>query len=153
MDKTKKILLIFVFILITVALWFLISQKGKPRQTEPEPTPPSPHIEVKTLGANALKLKKQLTQTEKASGDLVLVKNSGFEIRYLISNDQFIVLVNNAPFETSKQKAQNWFSDRGFAAVDLCLLKISFAAPKEIKPDFSTEDALPAGCNPPVTSQ
>lgn len=148
---SNKVLLVLTTILILIiaaGTWLLISPKNKP----PSAPPALPQIgqEPKLLSVAGTKIKRELTKTAKITGDLILADNPEFKITYLIYNDQFIVNVKAKPFATSKAQAEKWFADKGFGTGDLCLLKITFAASKEIKPDFASQDAVPSGC-PTVT--
>lgn len=144
----NKIILILVLILVFgVGLWFVYYNRQF--QLRP-PTLPTPTPEIQTtLRQEGYEIKNQLTKTDKKIGDLTLENNADFKIDYLISNDQFIVTIKNPSYSLAKQKAETWFTDKGFLPGELCVLKLSFAASKEIKPDFSQKDAVPQNCPVP----
>ncbi len=138
---------IILILIIGFGAWFLAG-KGVLQPVAPSslPSPPAQISEPKILGLEALKLKRDLVKTDKKIGDLVLETNADFEIKYLIFNEQFVVTVKEEPFGPNKQQAQAWFLDKGFTAENLCPLKLTFAASREVAPDFSQKDALPTGC-------
>jgi len=135
-------------ILLAAGGFWLLNSKQTKKGLAPEPTQ-APLV----LSKDSLGLKQSLTKTDKKSGDLVLENNDNFKIIYLIYNDEFIVFVNKSPYEEIKQKSEGWFRGKGFSALDLCLLKISFTATKETRPDFSSTDAVPFGCATPIVTQ
>lgn len=149
-NKVSTVLKIILILIIAAGSWLLISSKDKPTPSQP---PPLPKIdqELKILSLEGTKIKQELVKTDKTAGDLVLEDNLDFKINYLpVPHDQFIVTIKSKPFETSRAEAEKWFTDKGFTAADLCLLKITFAVSKETKPDFTAADAIPSGCPRPA---
>lgn len=150
-NRSLSLLVIILTItLLIIGAWILFKNHQDSQNLAP---PPSTVEKDKTLGLKALEAKKELTKTDKTSGDLVLEENSDFQIIYLISNDQFMVFINKLPFAETKDKAQKWFTDKGFTQQDLCLLRISFSLSKEISKDTILEekDVVPSGCSPNQT--
>jgi len=145
LEKFKKWFLISsagiaVLLLVTV---FILAWTISRSKTKPSPTP---SIERATLSEKAQKIKKEVTQTDKESGDLILLDNDNLAIKYLISNKQFLVEIKKAPFEKGKKEAEEWFMGKGFTREDLCLLRINFGAQRTIKPSLSNSDMFPSGC-------
>lgn len=145
-NRNYLILTIVLILTIAVGAWLLAGKKFLKPTAVSSPSPIAQIQEPRILSLEATKLKRDLVKTDKETGDLVLETNADFQIKYLIFNDQFIVTIKEEPFGQNKQQAQEWFLDKGFVAEDLCLLKITFAASREVKPDFSQEDALPTSC-------
>lgn len=144
-NRNYLILTIVLILIIGIGAWFLVGKKVLAPPVPPV-QPTAEITETQILSLEATKLKRDLVRTDKQTGDLALESNADFEIKYLIYNDQFIVTVKNEPFDNFKSTAQQWFLDKGFDAEDLCLLNITFTASREVKPDFSQEDAIPTGC-------
>ena len=99
-----------------------------------------------TLSQSSYEIKQRLVKTDKSSGDLVLAQSGTYKVTYMISADQFMVFVETIPFDSSKAAAEQWFLDQGFVRSDLCILKISVTATKQVAPDFSAKDAIPTNC-------
>jgi hypothetical protein len=56
-------------------------------------------------------------------------KEAGFTIEYFASQDQFIVQINQGPFQENQNAAKDWFSDQD---LDPETLNILWTAPKEV---------------------
>lgn len=143
MKKHNKLYLLLTLILILIlgiSGWYLYKgnlpfiAKPKTNQTK-----------TAILSPKAQEIKKVITKTDKKVGDLVSDYKE-YRINYLISNDQYIVIIKEEPFTESKKKAENWFLGQGFKQEDLCALKILFTAAPGINGGNSTKDASPTGC-------
>lgn len=143
--KPTIIVLLILVIGLVAYLYFFGNKNSLPTPDKKLLTQDNePQAEV--LSSKAYEIKKSLVKTEQTDGDLVLEKNSKFEIRYLLKDDQFIVNIIETPFEDNKLDAESWFKDKGFTSKDLCLLELTFSASRHIKPDFNQVDAIPSGC-------
>lgn len=142
----NKLYLTFVIALIAAIGLLYYFSKNQLRPSEK----PLPHPSPLVASQGAIDLKKQLTKTDKKIGDLTLTDTDDFRIIYLIANDEFMIFIKNNPYQENKQKAQNWFIEKGFTQTDLCLFKIGFIASKEIKPDFAAADGVPDNCPVPI---
>lgn len=150
MKLANKFYLIPTLIVIVIIAGWLLSKTQK-FQAIPQASPqPSLSPLTKTLSKSAFELKKEITKTDRKSGDLILEENNDLKIIYLISNDLFIVSIKTSSYETAKQTAESWFLNKGFSKEDLCNLKLSFGASKDIKPDLTLEDIIPSGCPLPT---
>lgn len=150
----KKIYLtllqILLLLLVIGGAWLLFNKGFGKLQPKPQASPAPVRFEPKTLRKEAYQIKRELTKTDKTSGDLILADNSDFQIVYLISNDQFIVDLKNLSFQEGKKRAEEWFRNKGFLQEELCVLRISFAASKAVESDFSFQDTFPTGCPVPT---
>jgi hypothetical protein len=140
-------------LLIGIAGWLFYSAQNK--KTTSKSTTPNVKITqaakdyaatAPILSAKSIEIRKAITNTDKVLGDLVLEKNSNFTVFYLIHNDEFFVNINKTPFASGKTKAEDWFKAKGFSASDLCLIRISFLATKEVKQPLSESEIIPTGC-------
>jgi hypothetical protein len=145
----KKISLVIVIIIIAVGVYALLvlfqdkgDGTGQTSQASPTPFP--------TLRPQAVKLKKELTKTDKVSGNLDFETGPDFEVTYLISNDQFLVRINKTPYPETKKKAEEWFAGKGFSPTDLCELYITFVAAINITESGGSYNPLPSGCPSPL---
>ena len=151
--KTTILNLIIVVLLVAVVgvAWFGYTNNQKnslptpPKELTAKTTTP----QLPTLSSKAIETKKALTKTDQTYGDLVPATNAGFEIRYLIYDDQYFVRILEAPFDTNKAKVETWFKDKGFTSEELCLMRITYTASRQVKPDFQLADSVPTGCTPP----
>lgn len=137
---------IILILIIGIGAWLLAGKKVLKPTAVFSPSPIAQIQEPKILSPQAINLKRDLVKTDKEIGDLVLKESSGFEIKYLISNDEFIAHVKIAPFIEHKKAAEQWFIDKGFGAEDLCLLKITFTVSKNVQSGLQAADVLPTGC-------
>ena len=148
LKTTKKYFWVFIVLVIAI---FLITGTGIlffiSRQNNKLPIPKSGISGA--LSEKAVEIKKEITKTNKTSGDLIVENNPDFNITYLISNDQFMVTIKNSSYDETKNAVEKWFLNQGFTQQELCLLRLSFSASKQIKPDFSGDDAVPKGCPVP----
>jgi hypothetical protein len=146
----------FILVVLTaLVIWSFYNSKTitKPPVSSSSPIPPkglaAPRQSL-ALREEAQKIKAKLTQTDKKSGDLILLDNESQTIRYLILNDEFIVSVKKPPFEVVKKEVEDWFKKKGFTSQDICLLRISFVSSKTVKPNLSQKDIFPTGCSIPA---
>jgi hypothetical protein len=106
--------------------------------------------------ARIARILERITATAQTSGDLIFENNAHYEIRWLIYSHEFRVSIKVPPFDEVKAEAEQSFLHMGFERNeqenDLCLIRLSFVADKEVAPDFSKEDAVPNGCPVPVVA-
>lgn len=141
--RLSRLYLMVVLILVigVVVVFFLLRYKPSVLR-QPSPSSSPSLTPAQRVGA----IKKLITKTDKKEGDLTS-DYQDFKVDYLISNDEYIVTVKTLPFSDSKKKAEAWFLNQGFESGDLCLLRISFVAAKEIAPSLTKEDIIPTGCS------
>lgn len=150
-NKILNSIIVVLLVLMVGALgWYFFFGRGPalPKPNESLLTK-STTPQAKVLSARALEIKKTLTKTDRKIGDLVLANKPEFEITYLIYNQRFSLEIKKAPFDNNKEKAETWFKDQGFNSDDLCLLRISFIAKKEVRETLLPTDVVPTGCDPP----
>jgi hypothetical protein len=56
-------------------------------------------------------------------------RESGFTIEYFADQDQFIVQINQSPFQKNQEAAKEWFLNQG---LDPEILNVLWTAPKEV---------------------
>lgn len=157
MAINKKLLLILAstvaVVLLALMVLFVVSKSKKQAPAQKQPVSlatPTPKYDTQTLSTQAIEKKQALTKTAKVSGDLQLAQNDNFEIDYLISNDDFIVIINKNPYPETKKLAEQFFTDKGFTKEELCTLKIRFYPAKEVTVGYTggPQDSVPTGCKP-----
>jgi len=161
--KSKIIAAGAVGFLIIVVLLLAIGardpQKPPIDQTTTQNTSPTPAIKSNfivpptTLPANqqpSINQKKQAILSKAISnnsGDVMLIQNSNYNIKYVTSADIFFVTLYNEPLQDFKNSATKWFLDQGLTQNDLCLLNVRFRLATnglaKNNPNFSS---LPTGC-------
>jgi len=139
---------ILILVLIVGGLIFILQIPEKFNILRPKPSS-TPKVQTNILKADTQKIKEELTKTDKKVGDLDLAENEQYDIDYLISNDQFFVVIKKEPYKDSKVAAEEWFISKGFKKTDLCLFRINFVPSDAIKSDPTPEDNVPTGCDPP----
>ena len=149
--NVNKVFAIFLIVMISivVGLIFLLKIPEKLHIIKPKPSA-TPEERVTTLTTQAQTIKEKLTKTDKKVGDLLLEENDKFRVNYLISNDQFSVIIKEEPFVENKNTAEQWFLSQGFKHSDLCLFRINFVPTKEVEYQLSAADTVPTGCNVPA---
>ncbi|KKS03769.1 hypothetical protein A2W70_02485 [Candidatus Curtissbacteria bacterium RIFCSPLOWO2_02_41_11] len=136
--------IVAVFIIISLGIGLFVRLKLQPQQPKVQTVG---QAERPVLREEAQKIKKGMTATDKKIGDLTILDNKTAKITYLISNDQFIVEIKEAPFEDGKKQIESWFINKGFTQGELCVLRISFGTSKTIKPNLTSSEILPLGCS------
>lgn len=147
-NKLFGIFLITIVVIVVGLVYFLqIPEKLNLIKPRPSSTPlnAEPY-----LADDAIKIKEEITKTDKKVGDVLLADNDKFKINYLISNDQFSVIIQEDPFVDNKKEAEQWFLGKGFKQADLCLFRIYFVPGENVTHAMSAADTVPTNCDVPA---
>ncbi len=151
---TKETHLQLLLIILLVAAVILMAQHQFVNKKVVSVAAPSPLPYVaKPMSQEAKDLKAKLTKTDRYTGTINLADQPEFSVEYDIVKDNFLVNVKEAPYSTSKVKAQDWFVAQGFAGFDLCTLKITFIPVREIGANLTNADLVFDRCPVPDTSE
>jgi len=118
-------------------------------ESEPEPTPASLPEDGYVLTSEDLQILEQLTADPREVGDKLITETELFKIEYLISNQQFFVLLKTLPVEEAKLAAEEWFMDQGFSPQSLCLIRVNFQPSDLTIGEWDAELDVPTGCDIP----
>lgn len=148
------LLVIILAILAGISLNKVEPQKQPTLSTLPTPTIQSNFIVPPTTPPadkqQNIDQKKQIILADAISnnnGDIMLLQNQNFYIKYVTSADIFFVTLYQEPLQDFKNSATKWFLDQNLTQNDLCLLNVRFRLATnglaKNNPDFSS---LPTGC-------
>ncbi len=152
--KDKRIIIIVAVILVIAALLagaivFLNRKSRVPTR------PTAEQIKIVTaktvdLTQNTKNLKQKIIASpiREDRGDKYLVQSREFTIIYVPGPDQFYVQINNNPVQQNKEKAENWFKDKGFKKEELCGLGIHFELtyPDVTQKEITNFNSAASGC-------
>ena len=86
-------------------------------------------------------------------GDTILFENDDFQITWLAQTDSYIISVNNSPFETYRQQAEQKFIEiLSRPTQALCRLTVSVVTPYFANPDESGIEYFLSFCQKPEPS-
>lgn len=153
------IFVVIIIISIGILLFLNISKGGalnentKPNQSLAPNTIAPPQIKSTDLPTAIQEIRKSIIANPISdnNGDLLIYEEGGFQIEYITSPDIFFVKINKDPANENKQKAQNWFKEKGLKQEDLCNLSVRFLLTtleiRQANPNFNT---LPDNCDAPL---
>ncbi len=108
-----------------------------------------PQVSPQALPQNIKQIRQKIidSQIKNDNGDIILLQDPAYEIKYLPSPDIFFVTIFQSPAQNAKTQAQNWFLTFGLKQKDLCDLPVRFLV-RDLKirqqnPNFSSS---PDGC-------
>lgn len=89
---------------------------------------------------------KKFKPEGKEIGDNMLIENDRFKVTYLISHQEFFVLIKKGPVAETRREVEAWFGVSGFAQGEICRLKVSLVPGKELLGEFSEADTKLPSC-------
>lgn len=106
---------IFVLIIIFISVIIYVLRSGPP-QDQPSEQIPQPTRSPLFISPTDIPIPSIVNRSVITT--LMPVRTNEFTIEYLYASETFIITITQSPYEANKQKAEQWFRDRGISNLD-----------------------------------